>query len=82
MSMTSAPLARKYSAAARNCSGVSSGGVVDLGQDLDGVGAVVQSCLPLPEVAGDLTKIFGSLLNREVEALAQERRYRPRRGQG
>ena len=39
------------------------GRVVDLGQDLDRVGAVVRCGGRLPEVAGDLPQVLGSLLD-------------------
>ena len=44
--MRSAPLARKYSAAARTSARTELGGVVDLGEDLDVVGAVVRRPAP------------------------------------
>ena len=71
--MRSAPLARKYSAAAQDLATSEPGCVVDLGEDLDVVGAVLGGGGGLAEVAGDLAQVLGPLLDRDADLLPQDR---------
>jgi hypothetical protein len=48
------------------------GCVVDLGEDLDAVGAVLGRQSGLAEVAGDLPQVLGALLDRDPEPLPDD----------
>ena len=72
-SMTSAPLARKYFAAATISRARQPGRVVDLGEDLDPVGPVLGRGGGLSEVAGNLAQVLGALLDGDAELLPQDR---------
>ena len=72
MSIRSAPLARKY--VGRRLDGLPGqlGGVVDLGEDLDVVGAVLHARPRPTEVAGNLPQVLGALLDRHAVPLAED----------